>query len=906
MGTEVRVAAVLQLFVGRLLPVSRAVLAKKVARGIIFPMIQLCLLGEIRLVSSDGAAIEAVLRQPKRLALLAYLAAPAPGTWHRRDMLLALFWPELDTAHARTSLRNALYVLRQHLGDGVLRTRGDEEISIDPAALRTDLDEVWSALRDGRPEDALARYGGELLPGLHPPDSDGFVRWLDSERTRLRTAVASAAVARAEALERDGRVASALAIVRRVAEVQPDDETVVRRLMLLHEAVGDRAGALAAFEAYRTRLAADFDAEPAAATIELAARLRAAVSPPPAVTPGPERPTEPAARAGVPPISPSGVPPAAPPAPAAPARPIARQRALILGGTAVVLLIGGVVAGRTALLSPRGLSIGSTTPLTSDEGLQVEAAISPNGRLVAYAKGTPSALHVVVQTIAGRRAWRLTDDSSTAELMPRWAPDNDQLLYLSRSSAYVAPAIGGAPRLVARGTPGDGMVRSASWSPSGDSIVIVRNDSLMVQPLVGSGSRYVGSGRQLHACVWSPTGEWIACVTGNWVAFEPGPLFGNRAPSGIVLYPAAGGAPIDVTGSEFQHESPSWAPDGASLWMVTDRSGTPNDVQSVAIGRNGRPAGPFVRMGLTAESIDLTRNRMAYSVPVRRANIWSVPVPGESLLTLTAAARVTSGTQLVEVVSASPDGRWLLYDSNVDGNANIFRIPAGGGTPERLTDDPAPEYAAAMSPDGQEIAWQRFVRGERRVFVRRLDEDTARQVLAEPGDYGVPHFSPDGRALAIWSHDREAGSILIVRRDARGNWMRPAWRLEGGQLPRWSPDGRRLAFVRYDGGIETIPADSGARHTVYRRRPQSADPIASNVVWDPDGRTIWFVGSDPRGNGGIWSVPAGGGVPRLRVRFADDASRAHGPSLTSDGARFYFTLDERFSNIRWAELVAGR
>ena len=862
-------------------------------------MIELCLLGEIRLISSEGVGIEAVLRQPKRLALLAYLTTPGPGTWHRRDMLLALFWPELDTAHARTSLRNALYVLRQHLGDGVLRTRGDEEISIDPAALRTDLDEVWSALREGRPEEALARYTGELLPGLLPPDSEGFVRWLDSERTRLRVAVASAAVARADALEREGQTASALAIVRRVAEIQPDDETVVRRMMMLHEALGDRAGALAAFEAYRTRLAADFEAEPAPATVELAARLRAVAVPPAASSSIPDRRSVVPARSR--PLSvPSLGEPAVPSPRAAPG-----HRPLILGATAVALLVAAFAVVRPPLLPSRGLSIGTSIPLTSDEGLQVEVTLSPNGRLVAYAKGTPSELHIVVQTIAGRRAWRLTDDSSTWQIMPRWAPDNDQLLYLSRNGAYVAPAIGGTPRLVARGTPGDGMVRSASWSPAGDSIAIVRNDSLIVQPLSGVGSRFVGRGRQLHSCVWSPNGQWIACVTGNWVAFEAGPLFGNEAPSGIVLFPAAGGAPVDLTGSEFQHESPAWSPDGASLWMLTDRSGVPGDVQAVPVGRNGRAAGPFVRMGLTAESIGLARGRIAYSVPVRRANIWSVPVPGESLLTLSAAVRVTSGTGLIEIVSASPDGRWLLYDSNVDGNANIFRIPVGGGAAERLTDDPAPEYAAVMSPDGSEIAWQRFVQGERRVFVKRLDEDTAHQALAERGDYGVPQFSPDGRSLAVWSHDRESGSILIVRRDAHARWMRPAWRLEGGQLPRWSPDGKRLALVQYDGGIETMPADSGARVTVYSRRPDSADPIASNLVWDGNGATLWFVGSDPRGNGGIWSVPAAGGRPRLRVHFADPAPRAHGPSLTSDGSRFYFTLDERFSNIRWAELVGA-
>src|SRR5690606_26510214 len=108
--------------------------------------------------------------------LLAYLASPAPGTWHRRDMLLALFWPETDNQRARTALRNALHVLRQHLGDQTIRTRGDEEVAVDPAELCTDVAAVWDALHSDRPEAALDRYGGDLLEGLHPPDSDGFVR----------------------------------------------------------------------------------------------------------------------------------------------------------------------------------------------------------------------------------------------------------------------------------------------------------------------------------------------------------------------------------------------------------------------------------------------------------------------------------------------------------------------------------------------------------------------------------------------------------------------------------------------------------------------------------------------------------------------------------------------------------
>ena len=863
-------------------------------------MIELRLLGEIRLLADDGSDIEPLLRQPKRLALLAYLASPGPGTWHRRDMLLALFWPEFDTAHARTSLRNALYVIRQSLGDRVFRTRGDEEISVDSAELRTDVAEVWDALRDGRTDDAVAAYRGDLMPGLFPADSEGFQRWLDAERTRLKVAVTSSATARLDDLEKNGRPKEALAVARRMIEIQPDDETIVRRVMSLHEAAGDRAGSLAAFESYRSRLASDFDAEPAPETVAIANRLRTSTAAPlPAPRP---KAAGKSANAAVP--APFALPSlkkteAGDDAPEIRSRP--RGRLLLVAGVAAASILAAIAWDFSSRARP--LSIGASSPLTSDEGLQIEAAISPNGRLVAYAKGNANHLQIFVQRIGGGPAWRLTGDTSSIEIMPRWAPDNDQLLFLSRANAYVSPSIGGAPRLVARGTVGDGMVRSASWSPTGDSVAIVRNDSLIAQPLHGPGSRFVARGEQLHSCVWSPDGRWIGCVSGNWVSFEPGPLFGNEAPSGIVLFPAAGGAPVELTGNEFQHRSPAWSADGKFLWILSNRGGTPGEVYVIAPGKDGRSSGAFVRAGLTAESISLSAKRMAYSVPVRRANVWSVQVPGERLLTLADAKRVTSGTQLIELLNASVDGKWLVYDSNINGNADIFRLPVGGGAPERLTDDAWPEYAGALSPDGREVAFHRWVSGQRHLFVKQLDSGVEQEILPVAGDQAVPRWSLDGRSIAAWSHEKGQGAVFVVHRELRGTWKRPAWRLEGGQLPVWSPDAREVAFVRYDGGIDAMPADSGARRRVYTRRPETGDPIASNLVWNLDPSAIWFIGSDVRGNGGIWSVSASGGIPRLRVRFDDASGRFHGPSVTSDGSKFYFTLDERFANVRWAELV---
>ena len=67
-------------------------------------MIELRMLGTLDLKGADGRAVHTILAQPKRLALLAYLAVHTAGA--RRDSVVALFWPELDTAHARGACGN--------------------------------------------------------------------------------------------------------------------------------------------------------------------------------------------------------------------------------------------------------------------------------------------------------------------------------------------------------------------------------------------------------------------------------------------------------------------------------------------------------------------------------------------------------------------------------------------------------------------------------------------------------------------------------------------------------------------------------------------------------------------------------------------------------------------------------
>ncbi|MEP6474441.1 MAG: BTAD domain-containing putative transcriptional regulator, partial [Gemmatimonadota bacterium] len=203
------------------------------------------------------------------------LASPRPGTWHRRDTLLAVFWPELDTGRARAALRSALYSLRQHLGDGVLSTRGDDEVSLDPGHFVTDAALLEAAVSAGDYAAALERYGGELLPGLFVPEAEGFEKWQDGERGRLKGLARQAAVALTQEREQAGDGPGAATAAARAVTLDPDDEAALRRWMGLLEQTGDRVHALAAYERFRTRLTAEFGAEPSPETVSLARAIRA-------------------------------------------------------------------------------------------------------------------------------------------------------------------------------------------------------------------------------------------------------------------------------------------------------------------------------------------------------------------------------------------------------------------------------------------------------------------------------------------------------------------------------------------------------------------------------------------------------------------------------------------------------
>jgi DNA-binding SARP family transcriptional activator len=207
-------------------------------------MLRLRVLGAVDLRDDEGRDLDVVLAQPKRLALLVYLALARPPGFHRREVLLSLFWPESDHGTARNALRQTLHYLRHYLGDGVIVSRGENDVGISKGMLWCDAAAFTVSLDGGEDEEALALYRGDLMPGTLIGDAPDFNRWLDDEREHLRTRLEGALEREASESERRGDFGSVVRARRRGAALEPLSARAALELMHALVSAGDRAAAI--------------------------------------------------------------------------------------------------------------------------------------------------------------------------------------------------------------------------------------------------------------------------------------------------------------------------------------------------------------------------------------------------------------------------------------------------------------------------------------------------------------------------------------------------------------------------------------------------------------------------------------------------------------------------------------
>src|SRR5207244_9525453 len=96
---------------------------------------------------------------------------------------------------------------------------------------------------------------------------------------------------------------------------------------------------------------------------------------------------------------------------------------------------------------PPAVALGRRVQVTLDPGLEIDPALSPDGKLIAYTAGSPGRMRLYVRQLEGGTPVPVVRGVGGFQRLPHWAPDGARLLFLSDRAIEVAPSSRGAPRL---------------------------------------------------------------------------------------------------------------------------------------------------------------------------------------------------------------------------------------------------------------------------------------------------------------------------------------------------------------------------------------------------------------------------------------------------------------------------
>lgn len=192
-------------------------------------------------------------------------------------------------------------------------------------------------------------------------------------------------------------------------------------------------------------------------------------------------------------------------------------------------------------------------------------------------------------------------------------------------------------------------------------------------------------------------------------------------------------------------------------------------------------------------------------------------------------------------VVTSPLFGKIAFKSNRTGNSNIYTMNSDGNNLLQLTDHPAGDGGPAWSPNGQQIAFHTMRDGNLEVYVMDADGTNQRNLTRHPGSDGFPDWHPDGDRIVFHS-DRGGKELNIYVMDTDGNNVQQITQLEFASIPKWSPDGKHIAFeASIDQGqqVYIANADGTKRWQVSKAMIPNASIYFDD--WSPNGKQILYT-----------------------------------------------------------------
>jgi Tol biopolymer transport system component len=248
-------------------------------------------------------------------------------------------------------------------------------------------------------------------------------------------------------------------------------------------------------------------------------------------------------------------------------------------------------------------------------------------------------------------------------------------------------------------------------------------------------------------------------------------------------------------------QAPNWTHDGRALIYAQEgklyhfdlATRTPTVINTdFAIRNNNDHVLSFdgTQMGISHHSADDNNASIIYTVPVGGGTPKRITAKGPSYFH-----------------GWSPDAKWLVYAGQRDNDIDVYRISANGGEEERLTNTPGVDDGPEYTPDGKYIYFNSSRTGRMQLWRMKPDGSGQEQVTNDGFNNWFAHISPDGQWIAYITFPPEVPKddhpfykhVLLRLMPISGGPSRVIAYLYGGQgtinVPSWSPDGKRLAFV---------------------------------------------------------------------------------------------------------------
>jgi serine/threonine protein kinase/Tol biopolymer transport system component len=503
------------------------------------------------------------------------------------------------------------------------------------------------------------------------------------------------------------------------------------------------------------------------------------------------------------------------------------------------------------------------------------AAISPDGRYMAYVTGDYGAQSLWVQQVATNSDIQILPPSDTNYGRLTFSRDGNYIFYIKfmstgmQGGVYQIPALGGQPREIFSGS-FNGEESALAVSPDGQKLAFVSilglkpiRTGLVLANLDGSGERTLATRTvpdifERQAVAWSPDGKAIATAEVNG---SEGRLYRSLQS-------------FDSNdGREEQVGSPEWGYIGGLAWL---RNGSGLVLAGSALTGNSQiwevsyPGGQARRITNDLSSyFDLSVTADSDSLVTIKddepSNLWIAP-KGDS----SRARQLTFGTDVQDGKSGVawlPSGK-IIYATRPGQYSQLWVTSASGGDQE--------EFAPSMNMHGTDIrspslcarngdiAYEAMRDGKLTIWKVAADGSNPEQ-LTNGSDDETPTCSPDGKWVVFQSFSE--GQVAISKIPLKGG---KAVELTDytSQVPSVSPDGKWIAFLDdhhlKNPRLAVISINGGAPVKSFSYTANV--PVNPFFQWRTDGRAIDYV-DEREGVCNIWVQPLAGGPPKQITHF---------------------------------------